>query len=340
MVRIIKHLLLAATAACALAACGDADRFAVEGTLEGGRSTNLRYVYYNGSAFMQGITAVRNGRFSFEGRSPAPAVIELYDNDYRLQGRLYAANGDKISCTIDPASPFLTQASGRKELERWTEWLRRNAGALRIGSATDSLVAAYVGANPSDVVSTLLLTTLYDASTPEGLHRADSLLALIDAEARPMNITGSFVAMIEDNIAAPGARLHDFRARVRDRGNDTVRIAESPLWLVAVSTEHSGRADSVVPLLQAADSMARKHKDLRVLDISLDQDTMAWRRIIRPDSARWMQVWVPGGTAARGLDSLGLPSLPYFFVADSTGRQLLRTPSASRARAFLASQVK
>ena len=70
-------------------------------------------------------------------------------------------------------------------------------------------------------------------------------------------------------------------------------------------------------------------------DVELDIDTPAWRRITRPDSAGWIQAWLPGGTASRGIDSLAVPSLPYFIVADSTGSQLLRTPSAAAARSFI-----
>lgn len=197
-----------------LGACGDSGRFAVQGTVEGGRSMNLRYVFYNGDAFMQGITAVRDGRFTFEGTAPQPVMIELYDNDYRLLGRLYAAKGDEIECHIDPASPYRMQASGRKDLERWSSWLRDHAAELATPAVADSLVADYVGRNPADIVSTLLLTTIFDASTPDGLHKADSLLSLIGPEVRPFNLTQSLVAMIEDNIGAAAARVHDFRARI------------------------------------------------------------------------------------------------------------------------------
>lgn len=325
---------------CSLAACDDSDRFSVQGTVDGDKSMNLRYVFYDGDAFMQGITAVRDGRFRFEGTAPQPVLIELYDNDYRLLGRLYAAKGDEIECRIDPASPYRMQASGRKDLERWTSWLRDNSDALAAGSSAvaDSLVTSYVTANPSDIVSTLLLTTLYDASTATGLHRADSLLALIAPEARPMNLTQSLIAQIEDYISGPDVLVRDFRARILGKGPDTLRIADSPLWLFTLSTEHTRRADSVVPLLRDVDK--RFAGRLRVVDISLDADTTSWRRITRPDSAGWTQAWLPGATAARGIDSLAVPSLPFFIVADSTGRQLLRTPSAARARAFVADKMK
>lgn len=334
ILRFLKCLL----PAMLLYACGSDDRFTVEGSVEGGRSMNLRYVFYDGDAFMQGITAVRDGKFHFEGTAPQPVLIELFDNDYRLLGRLYAAKGDEISCHLYPSEPYRLQADGRRDLSRWSRWLRDNADGIAQGR-TDSLVADYVGRNPGDVVATLLVTTLIDTSTAEGLHMADSLLAAIAPEARPLNITQSLVAMIEANIHAPEARLRDFAARVDGKGTDTLRPAEAPLWLIAISTDEPHRADSVVPVLRDMHSRYADRR-LRVLDLSLDMDTTSWHRVIRYDSAAWTQAWLPGGTAAAGIDSLAVPVLPYFIVADSCGTQLLRTPSAAAARAFISSRLK
>ncbi|MDE6136250.1 MAG: DUF4369 domain-containing protein [Muribaculaceae bacterium] len=330
----LKTLVIGLLAVVATA-CGDSGRFSVQGTVEGGKSMNLRYVFYNGNAFAQGITAVRDGRFSFEGVTMQPAMMELYDNDYRLLGRLYVANGDEIECTIDPSDPYMLRASGNDALARWTRWQRDNAPALNAGRA-DALVEKYVGEHAADVVSTLLLTSLYDASTPDGLRRADSLLSLIEPDARPMNLTQSFMAQIDANLHADTLRVRDFKARVLGKGPDTVRVADAPLSVYALSTEHSLRKDSVVPLLTELHKRSGR-RSVRVVDISLDADTTAWRRITRPDSADWTQAWLPGGTAARGIDSLAVPSLPYFIVADSTGRQLLRTPSAGAVRHYIES---
>ena len=326
MMRYLLPLLLLLVAT----ACSDDSRFTVKGTMEGAPTTNLRFCYYNGDAFVQGLTAVRDGEFNFGGRTREPAMIELFDNEYRPLGRLYAANGDEITCHVDPANQYRLTASGNRELERWTRWLNDHAGQLLIQREADSLVEAYVAAHRADVVSTLLVVTMADASTPRGLHRADSLMSLIEPAARPMAITGSFNAMIEAALQGPEARLHDFAAHIYKEGRDTVRISSQPLWLVTVSADGADRRDSLLPLLRELEG--RKAAPA-ILDISVDMDTLAWRRVVRRDSAQWRQAWIPGGTAAPGLDSLAIPVLPFYIVADSTGRQLLRasTPAAVRA---------
>ena len=316
-----------------MAACGDSSRFIIEGEMEGGRTTNLRYVYYNGSTLVQGVTAVRDGRFHIDGYSPRAAVVELFDNDYRPLGWLYAANGDEITCTISPTDPHAIDASGRPELERWSKWLREHSESLASGADPNALVADYVGRNPDDIVSALLLATIFDASKPGATSMADSLLNLIPAESRPLLVTGPLISQLQETAGVENRPVRDFRVRITNERNDTLRIADKALWLFAFCNETSGRGDSIVRGLRGI------HRDygkrVRVVDLSLDGDTMAWRRITRPDSAKWTQGWVPGGTAARGVDSLALPRLPYFIVADSTGRQLLRTSSISQATKFL-----
>lgn len=329
----IRRILLSVAAIVVLAACGDSSRFIIEGEMEGGRTTNMRYVYYNGSTLVQGVTAVRDGRFSFDGNSPRATVIELYDNDYRPLGWLYAANGDEISCTISPSSPHAIEAGGRPELERWSKWLREHSDALASGADPNVLVAEYVGRNPDDIVSALLLATLFDASKPGATAVADSLLNLIPVESRPLNVTGTLVSQIQDAAGADSRRVRDFRVCIPNQLYDSLHIADKPMWLFAFYTEQSGRGDSIVKGLR---DVHRHHgRRVRVVDLSLDADTMAWRRITRPDSADWTQAWLPGGTAAAGIDSLALPRLPYFVVADSAGRQLLRTPSITRAIQFI-----
>ncbi|MDE6286044.1 MAG: DUF4369 domain-containing protein, partial [Muribaculaceae bacterium] len=279
----MKHLLPLLLLLVAVA-CADDSRFTVKGTMEGAPTTNLRFAYYNGNAFVQGLTAVRDGEFTFGGVTREPAVIELFDNEYRPLGRLYAANGDEITCHVDPANPYRLTASGNLELQRWTRWLNDHAAPLLLQSVADSLVETYVAAHPADVVSTLLVVTMADASTPGGLHRADSLLSLIEPAARPMAITGSFNALIEATLQGPDARLHDIVAHIFNHGRDTLRIADAPLWLITVSTDGPDRRDSLLPLLREA---AAGKKAPAVLDISLDPDTTAGRRSVRRDSATW-----------------------------------------------------
>jgi hypothetical protein len=72
-----------------------------------------------------------------------------------------------------------------------------------------------------------------------------------------------------------------------------------------------------------------------IADLSADGDTIAWRRSVAADSASWLQGYVPGGLGSTLAVDLGVTTLPYFAVADSSGRLLYAGPSMSKAIAKL-----
>ncbi|MDE6121334.1 MAG: hypothetical protein K2F63_06050, partial [Muribaculaceae bacterium] len=63
-------------------------------------------------------------------------------------------------------------------------------------------------------------------------------------------------------------------------------------------------------------------------------DTADWRKSVLPDSASWRQGWAAGTVSAIGVDRLAIPSLPFFVVCDSTGRQIYRGSDMTRACAL------
>ena len=150
---------------CLLAACSDTEQFRVNGTIAGKPNLNLRVTYWADGAFHQQITAARNGEFEFFASASQPAMVEIFDYEYRPLARLYAANGETFSVEVDRDKPFSAVVEGNDVSERWSAFTRDHADILAAGGdGADSVVAQYVAAHPDDVVSTLLLVTLYDAS--------------------------------------------------------------------------------------------------------------------------------------------------------------------------------
>ena len=52
---------------------------------------------------------------------------------------------------------------------------------------------------------------------------------------------------------------------------------------------------------------------------------------MRWDTATLQQAWAPGGIFARDVDRLAIPSLPYYIIADTAGRQIYRGSSLAAA---------
>lgn len=332
--RLILKFILAAMLLCT-ASCGNSDTFTVTGSIAGNPSMNLRVIYYTDGKVFTGVTAVRDGDFAFEGTAPEDALVELYDNEYRLITRLVARNGDEIKVEYDPGDHSSIHIKGNPAAERWAEFSRNTAGAD--AAARNAAVEAYVSANTADPLSALLVMTEYDARTGSP-SVADSLLTLLAPEARATDITAGYNAIL-DHInsttsrsaistipyLAPGGRTKVFNPR------------KSDMSLIAVSARGEGR-DSIVAVLRKLHDHKTKRK-LELLDLSVDPDTVTWSVGLRRDSAKWTTGWVAGSISGLALDRLGLPSVPYFIVTDSAGRQLWRGPEIDEARNYILSNL-
>ena len=315
-----------------LPGCSGPDSFEVKGHVKGDATINLRALYYVDGALQSSIFPADRGSFAFKGRAPEGAVVEILDNDYRLLGRFYAENGDEIDVTIDPKSPAAMKVEkGNEAAIRWAQWLNANAKILdgRNSKAINALVAKYVKAHPQDIVSTLIVTTVYDASAdPEG---ASKLLSSIAPEARPTALTDAFATLLTyADTSAGKRRVSPLTLMAQGDTVTTFSPRKHRLSLLVFSDENSGRADSIVPALRRL-RKAHTDKALGIIDISLDTDTLAWQSSTRNDTATGDAAWGTGGIASAALRPLAIPRLPYFIVTDSVGSQIYRGASISQA---------
>lgn len=315
-----------------LSGCSGPDSFAVKGHVKGDATINLRALYYVDGALQSSIFPADRGSFAFKGRAPEGAVVEILDNDYRLLGRFYAVNGDEIDVTIDPKSPASAKVNKGSDIAvRWAQWLNANAKTIdsRNSKIINALAAKYVKAHPQDIVSTLIITTVYDASVdPEGASR---LLSSIAPEARPTALTEAMATLLmyADTNAAK-RRVSPLTLMAQGDTVTTFSPRKHRLSLLVFSDENSGRADSIVPALRRL-RKAHTDKALGIMDVSLDADTLAWLRSTRNDTATWDAAWGKGGIASAALKPLAIPRIPYFIVTDSVGSQIYRGASISQA---------
>lgn len=315
-------MVAAVVLAMGTSSCGDQESFRISGTIEGNPTMNLRVSWYADGAMHNLITAARDGEFEFRGRAVSPAVIEISDYENRLIGRTYAANGQEVTLRLTQANPRQISAQGNETAAAWADFLSQHAQ----DEALEEAISEYVHANPDNVVSTLLLVCNYDAaSDPIG---ADSLMQLISPAARPAALTEGFNFLLQRMVQAGATGpVVPFVYFSRRDSLCMFRPSDRPYSLIAFTNNRSGRTDSIIPALKEASR--RYGRRLTILELSLDSDTVEWKRNTRRDTATWEQAWGAGGFAARGVAPLAIPSIPYFIVCDSTGRQLVRTTSTA-----------
>lgn len=325
----VAALILVATAAC-----GHGSKYVVSGTIEGKPSMNLRVISYCDGAVATGVTVCREGEFVFEGNAPSPALVEIYDNDYRLLGRLVAENGDDVSVSLKRKSPVLTAIKGNEISERWSRFNADNQEAD--SAAYAAAIARYVSAHRDDPLSAILVAACYTSA--DNPAATDSLLSMIDAKVIPAGIVAPLTAALS-RLSQPSVRepIKPFTMVLPGNGRKRFNPAEAPVTIIALSDSHHGR-DSVKTLLRSLDAQ-RTARRVAVVDLWLDADTLMWNRAFRTDTIPWQQGWVPGSVAGSAMAPLGIPTLPYFIVTDTAGRQLWRGTSARLARSAVITRL-
>ena len=328
IVRLLTYLICT----CVLWSCGDSDTFTIEGTVDGNATINLRFIYYTNGTLVKGLTAARDGKFEYKGVSTTPTVVEILDNDYRLMGRVYVTNGDRIECHLTRNAPNAINVTGNEISERWAEFLNKNANLLESSDA-NLIIEKYITEHPDDIVSTLLMITSYDASNDA--YRADSIMSIINPEVRPSVMVEGFNALLQRLVTSTATEPVSPISGISMRDSlIEFNPAAKKISIIVLSDAESGRRDSIVPALKRLHRKSLRSK-LQIGDVCLDRDTATWHQSVRPDSAGWPQIWVAGALASPGIDRLGISRLPYFIVTDSTGNQVLRTPSIKRVESFV-----
>ena len=320
-----------------LVACGDEDHFRVKGTVDGNATLNIRVGYEASGAYQSLLTAARDGVFEFQGSAPEGTLVDLYDHDYRLIGRFYGQNGTDYNIEIIRGKPFAmkVQADGKGAdlANRFSAFLNANADSLSF--SPNEPISRYIKSNPDDLVSTLLLTTLYDAyNNPV---EADSLLNTISPQARPSLLTAGFQDLLRRVLDAyPVPDTLDYRTKVG--GRDTLFLHRQPLTLFLADTRHSDRKRLVAFMKKIRKEFPESK--LKMVELSLDNDTTEWKREIANDSATWIQTWTPGSVSGPLAEHLAIEQIPHFVVVDSAGWVQYRGSAENSAQQSIRNYLK
>lgn len=320
-----------------LAGCGDEDHFRVKGTVDGNATINIRIGYEADGAYKSILTAARDGLFEFQGSAPDGSIVDLFDHDYHLIGRFYGRNGTDYNIHIVRGKPFAMKVEadgkGAEISDRFTSFLNSHSDSLVF--SPNRPISRYVRTNPEDVVSTLLLTTLYDAyNDPVG---ADSLLSVIAPQARPSLLTAGLQDQLRRVLVAFPVP-DTLRYRSKNGQRDTLFLHSHPLTLFVSDNRLSDRKNIVA-------FMKRMGKDypatrLRIVELSLDNDSTEWKRSIANDSATWIQTWNPGNVAGQLAENLAIEHIPFYIVVDSAGTVHYRGAALNSAHEAIRDYLK
>ena len=172
------------------------------------------------------------------------------------------------------------------------------------------------------MLSTVLLMVDYCDYTDRG--KIEKMLKDIDAQARPESLTQAFPVELKSRKSNVLPRLMTLTL-VKHGGNfEEVKLTDRITFINLWANPQKNR-NILINKLQGLD------EGVRIIDILTESDTLRWHQTIAGDPAGWQHYWAPGGPLEQGIQLLGITSMPWYAVTDSTGMVTYSGPDINAA---------
>ena len=327
-----SHLLLLLLVAL-LASCSS-DSFKIEGNIEHLEGGAVKVVFRGDSGVVDELVNLdKKGRFSFEGVSAQPVIVNLLDSHNALLATVVACNGDHIKVEGDASKPMSVKVKGTRLNEEWQLFRDEHAAFYTDPnpSRLDAAIEKYVHEHPDDLLSTVLLMADYSDYSDRG--KVEKMLKGIETEARPESLTQIFPTDLKSRKGNNLPRLMTLTL-VKHGGNFeeiklTDRVTFINLWV-----NPQKERNTLINKLQGLD------ESVRVIDVLAESDTLRWHQTIADDPKGWLHYWAPGGPLEQGIQLLGITSMPWYAVTDSTGMVTYSGPDLNAATRAAAPQQR
>lgn len=316
---------------------GDKDRYIVETDFENSNSVPFILVQENiEKGLLLDTLVADNGFLLFESKADSLSKLSFYIWGYSHPLPIYVINSERYELKGDINNPYAIEVSGSSLNQSLSAFRIEHAELFKTLYDIDTLITSSVRDSvknalndavireiikkPSQTSSAILLA---DYLCKYDQHQlVDSLYQLLSPKAIP-----SFVSKkVEQFLSLTQKRatqdtMYTFTAiNNRDSLIHTGSFSNKPTIYLFWSMRDS------LPNLVACRDMSILYKnfhyyDLEWVSVSLDSDTALWRKklVERSIDSLGVQLNVPMGLSSAIADSIGLLSLPFYIVQDSTG---------------------
>ena len=311
------------------ASCSKRNDFKVECHTSADIQKMLVFTYPDQRGIKQTTVPLTKGKAVLTGESRTPTLVSIHLSDGTPVADCIVANGDEATITFE-LDPEGTGAVSDVEIDanhhtkRLLEFVHDNDSLIRLGysDALNQAVTDFVGRNPSEPASTVVLVRYFDVRGGRE-QTADSLMMLLTPEARPVTLLQNYGSIIARQLdRKTDERIFNFNLVGATDSVVNIRPGKHRQTLVAFlshGARRNAQVDSLRKLWKLRDSLR-----LDIVEVSLAGDTVAWRKEIANDSAGWTQAWTPGNIMAPAIRKFAVPHQPYYVLVDSNGYQIYR----------------
>ena len=276
------------------AACSS-DKFKIDGNVVNLEDGAVHVVFSADSGVVdQWVEVDKKGHFTFKGVSSQPVLVTLSGKRGEPLATLVAVNGDHLKVKGDGGKSLSVRVKGNSLNEEWQLF-------------RDEHRAFYADPNPSRL----------DAAI-------DKLLRGIEIQARPESLTGLLYGNEKDRKRAVLPRLMSLTLFKHGGKFEEIKLTDKTSILSLWANPQNSR-NALINKLQTLD------KGIRIIDVLTESDSLRWHQTIAGDPADWQHYWAPGGPMEQGVQMLGIKSLPWFAVTDSTGLVVYSGPNCDLA---------
>ena len=290
--------------------CSGNKPWTVEVEVEGLGTQNVKAFYYTETGGVNLInTSALDGKFSLQGSATDYTILDIYNNQYVLLGRVPVRNGQNIKASLKLGNAADFTLKGNDPSRSITDFYNSNKGVIAEGDTLkiNELVANNLLKQNGDIASVIIMMNLYKGNTAQ----------LIDSIAEPRGAEWMYRAIYSSPMVTDSVLTEPIELWTEGDSIMTLRHDAEELIVVTERMDNELRRD----MNNRLDSLARHRKPrLKIVEISLLADTTLWHDAMGDSTFRHTRAWLPGGIASPRLRQLGISSTPAYIMVDSTGR--------------------
>lgn len=316
---------------------------------------NYLVTYYahdsRGGWWVEQTVSLQEGSAIVDGVTRLPTVV--YITDASIDSRsiaLYVERGENIIIKGERSDMSSWTITGNKVSERWSSWRNETNAMSGDWKSLEKNIREYVGKNPADQVSALMLLTEWNRrEDPDGFLK---LWNSIDKDVRTPELIemcgASDLLGVEFTTKADGSlalakdpTLKKAVFRSLYNGVDTLNFNKARAsFLYFYSDNNTARkeaADTIRALSKAYPDSTKRI----ISDISVDTDSMTWIGAMRRDSITGViRAWQPKGFAEEEMVKLGVMRLPWIIIKDKDGKETYAGDDLKEATSAFRKEMK